>query len=127
MLLNKRTTRAVNRTVYAGLTYTVTLLKRDNDQKAGTVRSLILYRCRRGKRTKSGEPLQGDMSVTNTATWHIPRTELDRVGVAYINDLDRIVHKGEYWQTEAFGIIEVKLFDNEIDLNCCLINPPVSS
>ncbi len=123
MPLNKRNTRTVHRTCFAGITETVTLLKRNDDQQQGTVRSIKLFRCRKGQIAKTGESILGDMAASHTATWHIPRSQLDLVGVAYLNSLDRIVDKqGRTWQPESTTGIDVKLFENEVDLACLLVS-----
>ncbi|SRR5260370_1143965 len=125
MVLNKRTTRAFHRRLYASEMETITLLKRNDDQLAGTVVAYVLFDCRRGQITKMGEPIQGEMSVDHRATWHIPRIELDRVGVNYINALDRIVdNQGRYWQPEADQLVLVKLFENRLTIDMVRVDPP---
>lgn len=120
MPLNQSNCRTFTRKLFAGQLRTITLLKRDDDQREGVVTSYVLYECRRSLITKSGEPLAGDMSVDYRTVWHIPRRELDRVGVNYINVLDRIVDNVEKitWQPEAQEEISNKLFSNEIDIQC---------
>lgn len=125
MPLRAENCRTFTRSLFAGMLETVTLLKRDNDQRQGTVRSITLFDCRRGKISKTGQTIEDNMSSDNRTVWHIPRRELDRVGVAYLNALDRIVDKyGDYWQAESTTNIEVKLFKVEIDLECLAVNPP---
>jgi len=125
MPLNQRTTRTFTRTLYAGILQTVTLLKRNDDQQEGTIRSIQLFDCRQSRVFKTGEPIQGDMSVDHITMWHIPRRELDRVGVSYINAADRLIDKqNRYWQPESNTVIEVKLFENEVDLQCKRTDPP---
>src|SRR5438552_1028660 len=104
--MNRNNTRTFHRHLYAGMLESVRLLKRDDDQKQGTVRAIILFECRRSRIIKTGEPVQGDMSENHHTVWHIPRVELDRVGVAYLNAADRIVQlegaeKGFTWQLES--------------------------
>ncbi len=131
--MNPKNTRNVRRTVFAGMLETVTLLKRGDDQRQGVVRAIKLFQCRRSMIHKTGETLQGDMLVSHRCVWHIPRQELKRVGVAYLNPLDRIiqtrplvaVETGWYWQPEATTMIDEKLFNNEIDLHCVRIDPPL--
>lgn len=119
-LLRKSTTRTIAyRRVFGGNTETITLYKRGDDQQQGTVVTYKLFNCRRSLVTKSGETIQGDMSSQHRTVWHIPRSELDRVGIAYLNPIDLIREKnGDIWQPESTTVITVKLFDNEIDLSC---------
>lgn len=130
MPMNRRNTRTVHRTTFAGITETVRLLKRGPGQKQGTVTAYKLFRCRISKEQKSGQTIQGDIqsmsAVNESATWHIPRTELERVGIAYLTALDRIVRPSDnsYWQPESGQVIDVKLFRNEIDLPCTRVDPP---
>jgi hypothetical protein len=77
---------------------------------------------------KTSESLDGDMAAGYSGVWHIPRTELDRVGIHYLNSLDRIERldgkgKGEVWQPEATTQIDVKLFENHVDLVCLMLKP----
>lgn len=125
MPLRKENTRTFHRTLYAGQLETVELLKRDNDQREGVVTSYLIFNARRGQMVKTGEPIQGDMSSNHSTTWHIPASELERVGVEYINAADRFVDKdGWWWQPESTTSILVKLFTNWINVNCLRINPP---
>jgi hypothetical protein len=80
---------------------------------------------------KTGETIQGDMSADHRTTWHIPRIELDRIGIAYLNAADRIRQdfgneKGSYWMPDAETRISVKLGSVEIDLDCTRVDPPRS-
>jgi len=103
----------------------ITLLKRSDDQQEGTVTSYKLFQCRRGRITKTGEPISHDMTSDHRASWHIPRVELDRVGVNYINAADRIVdYRGRYWQPESTTPIEIKIFENQLTIPCLRIDPP---
>lgn len=69
--------------------------------------------------TKGGQTLDGDMTTDHTITWHIPRVELDRVGINYLNPLDIIVDKFDrYWQPEAPNTIDIKLIETRLDINC---------
>jgi hypothetical protein len=136
MPLNPRNTRVFHRTLFSQQMKTVFLLKRGDDQNQGTVTQYKLFNCRRGKIFKTGEPHQGDMVSDHMCTWHIPRVELDRVGVRYLNALDRLVEitddwgnrldqsEYRYWHPEATTNIDVKLFMNHIDLQCLRVDPP---
>lgn len=125
MPLSPRNQRTFHRTLFAGWNETIILLKRGDDQKEGTVTSLRVFNCRHSIFTKSGEPLQGDMVSDHRVTWHLPKFELDRVGVNYISPIDRIVDsKGRYWQPESTTEIRVKLGEVHIDVDCLRADPP---
>lgn len=129
MPLNRNNCRTFHRRLFAGQLVSVTLLKRKDDQQQGTVTAHKLFECRRDSITKTGEPIQGEMSADERTVWHIPRTELDRVGVAYLNALDRIVDydgypSGRYWQPEAGQALENKLFETRYDVACVRVDPP---
>jgi hypothetical protein len=101
--------------------FTITLLKRSNDQLQGTVTTYTLNDCRPRTLTfiRTGEALQGDMLAGDSLEWVIPRIELERVGVLEINPLDRIVdHKNRIWQPEAMNTIAHKLGENYINVSC---------
>lgn len=117
--------KSFHRVLFAGWNETVTLLKRNDDQQQGTVRTLTLFQCRRGKILKTGQTIQGDMVSDHRTTWHIAAKELERVGVSYLNNLDRIVDsKGRYWQPESPIDIEVKLGEVHTDVACLRVDPP---
>lgn len=126
MPLNKRTTRVFHRYLYATELQSVVLIKRDNDQREGVQKTLQLFNCRWSRIYKTGEPYQGDMSSSHTRELHIPRQELDRVGVAYLNAIDRFVDQdGRYWQPESTTQLTVQLFENHCCLICLRVDPPV--
>ena len=122
MTLNRHNTRTFHRRLYSGQLQSITLLKRNDDQQQGIVTSFILYQCRRSSLHKTGESIQGDMSAGDSTYWHIPRTELDRVGINYLNPLDRIVDPtpktGGIWMPQANTHIDVKLFGTHITILC---------
>lgn len=125
MLLNQQSTRVFHRTLFGGMLETIELLKRGDDQKQGTVVSYIAHQCRRSLIVKTGEPIQGDMLSNHRATWHIPKIELERLGIATINPADRLVDsKKRYWQPEANMTTVVKLFENQFAIDCVRIDPP---
>lgn len=119
MPLNPQNTRSFHRSLYAGQLETITLLKRGADQDA-TVQSFKLFNCRHSYFFRIGEMIATDMDAGNNCIWHIPREELDRVGISYINHLDRIVDKrGRYWQAEANTAgMTMKLWENHICVAC---------
>ena len=128
MPLRRNNTRGFHRLLYAGQLETVRLLKRGDNQQQGTVTAFILYECRRSKMQKSGQTLDGAMNVGSRTIWHIPRTELERVGVNYINPLDRIEQldepeKGYVWEPESPETIDVKLFANHVCIDCKMLVP----
>jgi hypothetical protein len=136
MTLNRNNTRVFHRTLYAGLLKTITLIKRKDDQAEGTQTSYVVFQCRRSSISKTGEPIQGDMTVDHRTVWHIPRTEMIRIGVRYFSALDKIVEDHDdmnqplpqanwrYWQPEATTVIDTKLFQNSILLYCVRRDPP---
>lgn len=126
MPLARKNQHTHHRRTFSGQLEKITLLKRDDDQRQGTVRTEILYQCRRGSIQKTSQTLQADMIADHRCTWHIPRTELNRVGIFYLNPLDRIVDKyNRYWQPESTTVIDVKLFENHVDVECLRIDPPL--
>lgn len=136
MPLNHANTRTFHRRLYSGELITCILLKRGNDQAQGTVVSHALFETRRSSQVKRGEPIQDDMAAQHTTSWHIPVTELHRVGVQYLNALDRIVEDHgqgnavlspqdwHYWQPESGDTIHVKLFSNWVTFDALRVDPP---
>ena len=125
MPLNKTNTRTFHRTLYAGILEKVTLLKREDDLRQGTVTSYTVYQIRWSRVYKSGEPFQGDMHSDHRRTIHIPRVELDRIGVAYINPADRFVdEQNRIWQPESTTQIVIPLFSNHICVDCLRADNP---
>lgn len=107
----------------------IKVYKREDDQTQGTVTAHVLYNCRRSMNVKTGETIQGEMAADHTTTWHIPRTELERVGINYINSLDRIEQldgreKGRRWQPESDTSITEKLWALEVHVDCKRCDPP---
>ena len=98
----------------------ITLLKRNDNQQQGTVTSYILFQCRISPTlNRTGQTIQGSMLVGDRAMWYIPRVELKRVGVNYLNDLDRIVDKqGRVWCPTALTYLEAHTFENHIFVWC---------
>ncbi len=127
MPLRPATCRTTSRTVFAGQTQWVILLKRGNDLKQGTVRAIKLFRCRRDSITKTGQTLEAEMATGNQTTWFIPNQQLKRKGVQYLNALDRIYDPKlkEYWEPETGDTISQKLFGQEWTVTCKLTNPPL--
>ncbi len=130
MPLARKNTRGFHRKTYSGQLEKIQLLKRGDDQQQGTVVTYVLYQCRRSLIPKSGETLEGDMNVTHTCTWHIPRVELDRVGINYLNPADRIVQldgveRDTVWQPESTTGIENKMFRNHLCIQCLMLNPAI--
>ena len=125
MPLRANNQRTFHRCLYSGILQTIVVLKRNDDQQQGTVRSIKMFQVRQSMQTKTGEAIQGDMSSDVRCSWHIPKIEMDRVGIAYFNVLDRIVDKhNRYWQPEAPQTITNKLFEDHYCLDCVRIDPP---
>lgn len=124
MPLNRRNTQVFHRRLYAGQLETITLLKRGDDQQEGTVAAYAIYGARRGNIDKTGEAIQGDTAAFTTVQWLVPCVELRRVGINYIDTLDRIVDKfNMWWQPEATTNITLAIFDNYYVLNCLRVDP----
>jgi len=124
MPLTRYNTRTFQRTLYGpGILETVTLYKRDDDQRSGTVRSVTLFDVRFAREFKSGEPLLGDMASDHYCELHVPRVELERAGVNYVNALDRFKRNrdGSVWQPESTTVITVKLMRNHVCIQCRMI------
>jgi hypothetical protein len=136
MPLNRNNCRVFHRRLYGGILKTCTLLKRGDDQNEGTVVSFVLFQCRRSSIARTGEPIQKDMTVDSSTMWHVPRSELIRIGIRYLSSLDRIVEDHDnanqpvppdqyrWWQPEATTVIEEKLFENETHIACLRVDPP---
>lgn len=125
MPMNPNNTKDFYYKFMGDLLETVTLYKRGDDQLQGQVTQLKLFRCRWSKIQKSGQTVDGDVLNEHFRMLHIPRTQLDRVRVLYLNPLDTFVDKeGRWWRPEAPDIITVKMFENQIDLATQRITPP---
>lgn len=111
--------------LFAGLDQqTITLLKRGDDQLQGQVVPHVLYGCWPSIINKNGETLQGAMTSEHAIMWNIPGVELARVGVNYLNPLDRIqgtITKG-IWQPEATTNIDVKLMECYLNVFCLRVD-----
>lgn len=124
MPLSKENTRTFHRRLFAGMLQTIEYNRRGDDQAQGTIRKVKLFECRISSIHKGGEPLIGDAAVGHQATWHIPRVEFDRVGIRYVNagdfihEIDPRLGKGRTWVILATGQIDIKLFENHVDLHC---------
>src|SRR4051812_11629321 len=120
--------RTFDRHLYAGWLQTVTLLKRDDDQRQGTVTSYKVFNCRWSKIHKAGEPIQKDMSSSHSRRLHIPNIELDRIGIDHLNALDRFIDKqGRHWQAESNQTITKQLGEVHTHLDCLRVDPPIIS
>lgn len=123
-------TRTFHRTLYSGLGMlkTVTLLKRNDDQQESVVTAYTLFEVRRSYIYKTDEPIQNDMSASYRTTFHIPRISLEKIGVAYINALDRIQEISDtgsvlrMWEPESTTTITGKLFENHLCVECLLLS-----
>lgn len=124
MPMNRRNTRTFHRRLFGGVAQKVRLLKRGDDLEQGTVTAYILFQCRQTRMTRQGGPIQGHTTSNTSCTWHVPVVELKRVGVHYLNALDRIVDsRGRYWQPESTTSIDEKMFENHVDLDCLAVDP----
>lgn len=125
MVIRKNNTNSFFRKLFAGQVETVCLLKRENDQRAGTVRTVHLWPVRWKPILQTGEPYQGSMTSVNRRTVCIPRFALDEAGVAYISALDRFKdEQGRHWQPESTTVIDIKLFENIVNVDCLRCDVP---
>jgi hypothetical protein len=125
MPINRRNHRKFHTTLYATQLQRLYLIKREPDQRQGVQRTLLLFQCRRGQTSTTGQPLNRDFTSNERCTWHIPREELDRVGVEYISAIDRFVDpedqtgpRGATWMPESGTSIRIKLFGNHVCVDC---------
>lgn len=133
MVLRKYNTRTSYRYMIGAIAKPIKLLKRNDDQQQGIVRAVIVWDCRRSDITKTGQTLAGDMVSNHRASWLIPVVQLARVGVNYLNPLDRIVEylddgrvpllQPRWWQPEADTNIDGKLFENWYQVFCLRVDP----
>lgn len=124
MPLRRWNTHVYHRRLYAGQLERIILLKRNDDQAEGTVTQHIIYQSRRGNIEKSGEAINLDVPAFEVVSWHIPCTELRRVGVNYLNVLDRIVDQfNMWWQPESGDNIELAIFDNYYNISTRRVDP----
>lgn len=127
MPLNRRNSSVFHRTLYAGQLEKITLLKRGDDQQEGQVVAYSLFQCRRGNLSKHGEAIQGEMACFHSAQWLLPNVELRRIGVNYINVLDRIIDQfNMWWQPESGQTISLSQFDNFYIVDTIRVDPPLS-
>lgn len=125
MPLEPRNMRTFHRALYGKILESVTLLKRGDNQQQGTVTSYRLHQIRWSRVYKAGNTIQGDMNAEHYRQIHIPRIELDRIGIAYINPTDRFIDKdGRYWHPEANEQIVVQLCEQHVCVNCRRVDPP---
>ena len=116
-------TRTFHRVLYATMLEKIRLLKRGDNQQQGTVTAYVMWDCRHSMFFKTGETIRGEMNVGNRCDWHLPMVELARVGVNYLNPLDRIVDvRGWYWQPEAPTTITWKLFQSHYCVACLRVD-----
>lgn len=124
MPLKRINSPSISRKIYAGQMEKVTLLKRKDDQQEGQVVAYTLFECRRGNISKTGEPIQLDMTVSHSVQWVIPAQQLLKISVNYLNVLDRIIDKyGMWWQPESNQTITLSQFDQEYIIDCVRIDP----
>lgn len=127
MPIDKYNTRTFYKYLYdgVGMLETVTILKRGDDQQEGTVTAIRVFRCRHRNIAKSGEPLYGEVPVSETTTWHLPSEQLRFAGITHINAADRIVDKNNrYWAPLADNHIQMNTFENHVMVDCQRVDPP---
>lgn len=129
-LINRHNTLSFHRRLYAPMLEKVRLHKRGPDQQQGTVKTYVLFQCRRSRIGKTGEPINEDNTSNHSTVWHVPRTELIRTGISYLSALDLFEQlegreKGWFWQPEATTMIDLKLMGNHYCLACLRTDPPI--
>lgn len=118
-ILNDQHLRTFHRKLYGGFNETVTLYKRGDNQQAGTVTVRKLFECRWSRIFTSKEPLDDDVSASQSRTLHIPVSELEKAGFEYVEAGDKFRDKEDrYWQVEATVTITTKLKQSHIDVPC---------
>ena len=118
MPLNEHNQRGFHRGLYAGQLQTVTMLKAGDNQLQGQVTTHKLFDCRWSAIAKRGETYDGDMTSDHYRQLHIPRVELDRIGVNYLNPPDTFVDRsGRTWINESTEPIDIKLFEVHVCIN----------
>ena len=130
MPLRRNNTRSFYKKLYAGELEKITLLHHSDDFHASTITAYVIFGARRSSIVRLGEPIQGEMLAYHNCVWHIPRMELQRVGVNWINMIDTIVQmegaeKGNQWRPEADTKIDHRLFSNMIDVACKRCDPTI--
>lgn len=124
MPLNKRNTRTRHRTLYGGRLEQIRLLKRNPNMNASVVTAYQLYQCWWSDLEKSGQQHDGQFMSNHRRTLHLPKCELDRVGVNFINPEDVFVdEQGRYWQNEGDTAIDANLWENHLDIHCRITDP----
>ena len=131
MPMNRDNQMHFHRTLYSGMMEKIRLHKRNDDQRQVDVTTYIIHEARRSSIQKGGQTLDGDMNVDHTTVWHIPTSELRRVGINYLNPADVIEQltgeeKNTQWQPEATTTIESKLFTTHAHIACLMLKPAVS-
>lgn len=112
------------RNLYSGQLEKVTLFAREPNMKASVTHPVILYDCRWSRIVKAGQQLDDEQTSDMNRMLHIPRAELQRVGVNYINPIYQFMdQEGRYWQAESDTPIVSQLWENVIDVNCHRIDP----
>ena len=128
MPLRKENTRTFQRCLYGTILEKVTLLKREDDQRQGVVKAIVLFEVRWGAIRKVGNTLQGDMVSDHHRMIHIPTIVLKKAGVHYLNALDRFVDKeGRTWQPEGDSPQDIRLLENHVCFDCKRADPPPTS
>lgn len=124
MPMRRINSHVFHRRLYSGQLQKITILKRNDDQAEGTVTRYELYQCRRGNLNKYGEAINLDVPAFETTQWLIPCVELRRVGINYLNVIDRIVDQfNMWWQPESGDPIDLNIFDQYYSILARRIDP----
>ena len=118
MPINRANSRTFHRRLYAGMLEKVIVYKRDPLLQAGTVHKYCLFDVRPSQIQKSGEQLggtDGSMGAKEYRVFHVPRIEMDRVGIQFFNAGDVFEDKeGRQWATLAPETIRTKLLQQHV-------------
>jgi hypothetical protein len=128
MPLNERNSRNFHRMLRAGTNIqAIVLYKRGDNQAQGTVTTHKLFGCWREESvSRIGETVINQaIQVEVRATWNVPKAELDRVGIIFLNVTDKIYDpKGKGWWTPySSDRITELLMGNYVSLSCHRTEP----
>lgn len=72
---------------------------------------------------KQGEPILGEMDSNFYTRIHIPKIQLDRINVKYINVLDKFYDPlfNRTYQPESGQLITAKLWNNHVCVDCLMV------
>lgn len=128
MPLNARNSKNFHRCLRAGTNLqSIKYYKRGENQQQGTVTVYTLYACWREETvSRAGETLINSVvQVEIRGTWMIPKAELDRVGINFVNVTDKIhdTKEDKWWTPYSNDRITEMLMGNYAALDCHRTEP----